>query len=216
MADKEKDREGKGEKKSFLPEETRETLRERFADLKDEVVMEVFTKEGENDPYNGLTTVFCSEIASLSDKLEVRFHRIGEERSAELDVVRSPTVVFNADKYNIRYTGAPAGEEGRSFIETIFMVSLGESFLTPESKSALKELDDKRHVMVFVTPTCPYCPGQVVNAFRAAIERPDLVSAECVEATENIDLSKKFNVGSVPQTVVNEVMTTLLNVLPRM
>jgi len=55
-----------------------------------------------------------------------------------------------------------------------------------------------------VTLTCPYCPGQVINAFRAAIERPDLVSAECIDGEENLDLAQRYNVSAVPQTIINE------------
>jgi thioredoxin reductase (NADPH) len=83
------------------------------------------------------------------------------------------------------------------------LVSNHDSGLTKESRQALAQLDDKRHVMVFVTPDCPYCPGQVLNAFRAAIERPDLISAECVESVENIELAKAYDVGAVPHTAIN-------------
>jgi thioredoxin reductase (NADPH) len=76
------------------------------------------------------------------------------------------------------------------------------STLTSRSKSRLQELKDKREIQVFVTPTCPYCPGEVMNSFMAAIERPDLVSAECIEATENLDLARQVNLGSVPTTFV--------------
>jgi thioredoxin reductase (NADPH) len=65
-------------------------------------------------------------------------------------------------------------------------------------------LKEQRHIQVFVTLTCPYCPGQVINAFKAAIERPDLISAECIDGEENIDFAQRYNVSAVPQTVINE------------
>jgi thioredoxin reductase (NADPH) len=68
----------------------------------------------------------------------------------------------------------------------------------------LSKLKEKRNIQVFVTLTCPYCPGQVINAFRAAIERPDIVSAECIDSEENLDLAQSHNVSAVPQTVINE------------
>jgi thioredoxin reductase (NADPH) len=49
----------------------------------------------------------------------------------------------------------------------------------------------------------------VINAFKAAIEHPELVSSECVDSTQNLDLAKKYNVGSVPQTVINEKTISL-------
>jgi thioredoxin reductase (NADPH) len=168
----------------------------------------VFTKQGENEPYNALTVKFTTDLGKLSNKIDVKFNSIGDEKSKKYNVIRSPTILINPEEYSIRYTGAPAGEEGRSFIEAIMMVSHRKSGLSESSKEILSKLKEKKHIQVYVTPTCPYCPGQVINAFRAAMERPDLVSSECVEATENIDLAKKYNVSSVPQTVINEKITS--------
>ena len=33
--------------------------------------------------------------------------------------------------------------------------------------------------------------GQVINALKAAIERPDLISAECIDGEENLDLAQR-------------------------
>jgi thioredoxin reductase (NADPH) len=68
----------------------------------------------------------------------------------------------------------------------------------------LAKLHEPRYVQVFVTLTCPYCPFQVLNAFKAAIEKPDFVSSDCIEIMENMDLAKKYDVVSIPQTVINE------------
>lgn len=93
-------------------------------------------------------------------------------------------------------------------METIKLVSKRDSGLTDKSREALGKLDEPRDIKVFVTPTCPYCPDQVVNAFRAAIERPDLISAEAIEATENVELSKLYNVNAVPHTIINGETTS--------
>jgi thioredoxin reductase (NADPH) len=164
----------------FIPMDARHTLFDMFKELENDVILEVFTKKGENDPYNDVTVKFTTDLAKLSAKIKVSFHTIGEARSKEQNVVSSPSVLINPDRFNIRYTGAPAGEEGTSLIETIMTVSRGESGLSEKSKQMLAEFKEKRHVRVFVTLACPYCPRQVLNGFRAAIERPDLVSAECV------------------------------------
>ncbi len=191
----------------FISLDSRNALKERFKDLKDQVQLDVFTRKGENDPYNTVSVQFCLDLSRLSNKIRTKVHSIGDESSKRYDVEYSPTILFEPEKYNIRFTGAPIGEEGRSFIETILMVSSSESGLSKRSKKALAALDEKRDVMVFVSPDCPYCPGQVINAFRAAVERPDLIRAECVESTENMDLAKVYDVGGVPHTVVNH--TTL-------
>jgi thioredoxin reductase (NADPH) len=120
-----------------LGEETKEILRESFRILQEKVVLELFTKEGENVQFNDLTEKLLKAIAALSDKIETRFNHIGDERSKKFNVTRSPTVLFNPETYQIRYVGAPIGEEGRSFIQTLLRVSLRDSTLSPQSKAKL-------------------------------------------------------------------------------
>lgn len=195
--------ESKTEDTRVLKDDARKTLEKTFKDLKRKVVIEVFTKDGTNEPYNQLSQRFATELSEISEKIIVKTFKIGDERSKQMGVTRSPTILIDPDHYRIIYTGAPAGEEGRSFIQTILMVSRDDSMLSSKGRKRLAELRDKRHIQVFVTAACPYCPGEVQNANAAAIERPDLVLSEVVESAENIDLAKQFNVGSVPQTVIN-------------
>ncbi len=187
-----------------LPKETKKVLSERFIDLDESVHLAVFTKKGENDEFNQLTQLFIEELSTLSPKIKFSFHKIGDETAKKYGIKHSPTIMIQPDKYHIWYTGGPFGEEGRSFIDAIIMVSNNNSQLSNESKEKLKKLKEKRHIMVFVTLSCPYCPGQVLNGFKAAIERPDIISAECVDATEHMKLSEQFDVGAVPHTIINE------------
>jgi thioredoxin reductase (NADPH) len=191
--------------KGLLGEDTRKALSEAFEMLRDDVLIEVFVQPGQNDDLNEVTAGLMKAIAGLSPKIKVSVHDLKGEHAKKRGVSRSPSVLIAPDSYRIRFTGAPLGEEGISFIQTLLRVSLGESTLTPDSKAKLSKLSDRRHIQVFVSPTCPYCPGEVINAFKAAIERPDLVSAEAVEATGNLDLARQAGVGAVPHTMVNGV-----------
>jgi thioredoxin family protein len=56
--------------------------------------------------------------------------------------------------------------------------------------------------MVFVTPTCPYCPGAASTANRMALASSKVRSL-VVEANEFVELSDRFGVQGVPRTVVN-------------
>ena len=195
--------ESKTEPIRVLNDDARKILDKTFKDFKRGIVLEIYTKEGMNEPYNQLSLRFAFELSEISDKIEVRAYKIGDERSKQMGVTRSPTILIEPDHYRIIYTGAPAGEEGRSFIQTLLMVSRGDSMLSSRGRKRLTDLKDKRHIQVFVTAACPYCPGEAINASAAAIERPDLIVSEVVESAENLDLAKQYNVGSVPQTVVN-------------
>jgi thioredoxin reductase (NADPH) len=187
-----------------LPDDAKNVLLERFKVLKEKVVLEVFTAKKQENPFDELTVTFAQALGALTDKVEVQLNTIGDQKSKDYLVTRSPTVLLQPQHYKLRYTGAPFGEEGRSFIEAIILVSRNESNLSAASKKILTKLKEQRHVQVFVTLACPYCPGQVINAFKTAIEYPDLISAECIDGEENLDLAQRYNVSAVPQTVINE------------
>lgn len=183
----------------LIPEEGRTHLEDIFKGLQRTVTLSVFTDDTEST-YNDFTTRFAEELAELSPKLTAEFHSLESEEAKQFDVQRSPTMLLNPDQYSIRFLGAPLGEEARAVIESIFIVSLGVSGLSPTSKQLLEELTEPRSPQVFSSAGCPYCPGQFMNAVKCAIEKPELVSATCVNSDEFPDLAAKYNVGSVPHT----------------
>ncbi|WP_147820244.1 FAD-dependent oxidoreductase [Salidesulfovibrio onnuriiensis] len=201
----------------FLPEEARKQLEEHFKDLKGTVTLSVFNQEGENDPFNEYVDKFLGDLVRLSDKITVEHFDLESPEAEALGVETSPVIMFNRDTYDIRFMGAPLGEEGKSFLTALFLVSLGQSGLSGTSRGIMAELDEERTVQVFVNPTCPYCPGQVINAVRAAVERPELVRVRCVETGENPELSMHFKVGSVPHTEIfgpDDGRHTMLGYMP--
>lgn len=191
----------------FLPQDSREHLEKLFRDLKDPVRFEVFTQAGVNDPYNAAMTGFVSDLARLSDKLSAEFFIIPGDQAGKRSVERSPTLLIAPDTHRIRYTGTPLGEEARTFIAAILLVSAGQSGLSKVSRDLLLGLAEERRVRVFVNPECPYCPGQAAHAIKAAIERPDLVSAEIVETNENVDLAQAYQARALPHTDINDQLT---------
>lgn len=192
----------------IITEAIRESLRESFKVLAREVNIHVFTIKGLNDPFNNLTAQVIGDIAQTHHKIKVHFHDVEDEDSNKYDVSRSPTILISPEKYNIRFTGSPLGEEGRSLVMAIIMASTGQTIISDDSRKRLERLKEKRQVRVFVSPTCPYCPQQFLYAVSAAIEKPDLISTEAVEIYENRDLAEKFGAMSVPKTFVNDILTS--------
>jgi len=115
--------------------------------------------------------------------------------------------------YGIRYAGIPSGHEFSSLINTLLLVSARDSGLSQDTRQALSELSQPVNLMVFVTPTCPYCPRAVVLAHQMAMESP-MVEAEMVEATEFSELSMRFGVSGVPQTTINEGAGMMVGAVP--
>jgi thioredoxin reductase (NADPH) len=191
-----------------LPDEVKKVIKETFfKELTNEVFLEVYTKPGVNEQFNEAAVSLIQALSVLSDKLKVSYHKVGDQQAVKRNVHRSPTVLIAPDKYNLRYTGAPLGEEGRSLLVAILMASTGKSILTAAVMEKIAGLKEKRDIQVFVTPTCPYCPQQALTAFSAAIVKPDLISAEIVEMFENPDLAESLGSTSVPQTLINGIFT---------
>jgi thioredoxin reductase (NADPH) len=186
-----------------IPDDIKNILRKTFQDMRDEVTIELFTKEGTNDTFNKAADTLIRTLPELTSKIKVSFHTIGDEQSVKRDVKQSPSVLIDPDKYSIRYTGAPIGEEARSFIVILLMISAGASIMKPESVEKLVQLGEKRLIEIFVSPTCPYCPEQAIFAASAAIVRPDLVSVDIIEMFENQGESQRRGVMSVPQIFMN-------------
>jgi len=193
----------------YLPEKSREQLQTLFKELKEPVNLHLFTLKGTNDLFNEFLLRFADDLAALEPRIHVHQHTVGDDTARKHKVTYSPTVLVEPERYQIRFVGAPMGEEGRAFLEALLLTSKRDSGLSPESRDILKALEDEREVKVFVSPTCPYCPAQAVNAFRAAIERPDKVRAWSVEIGQMPDLAERYGVGSVPQTNINESLNVL-------
>ncbi len=210
--------------KVLIDEETRAQLQELFAVLAKDVELHSFVKapsggNGKSAPaeeeaaerlFSLFTTRLCSEIAAVSPRLAHMEHRVANAASPEAarhGVALFPSVLVRAGGSSLpvfRMTGAPLGEEARGLVQSIVMLGTGQSGMAAASVKKLAELKEKRHVRVFSSPGCPYCPGQALNALKAAMERPDLVSAECVTSDQFPDLALRYQVGSVPHTRFGE------------
>jgi thioredoxin reductase (NADPH) len=142
------------EQQDIIPDDVKRSLRDTFfKDLQDDVAIEVFTLAGMNDQYNAATVSLIKSLSTLTPKIHASFHTVGDPQSTKRNVTRSPSVLIAPDKYRIRYTGAPMGEEGRSLLVGIMMASTGKTVLSEQAGKRLQELKDKREIQVYVSPT---------------------------------------------------------------
>jgi thioredoxin reductase (NADPH) len=153
---------------------------------------------------NDFTREFITELSGIDGRIKLTEKTLSSPEGLELEVKTSPTIFIGKAKgYNIEYNGAPLGHEASSFIETLCHASAGVTDLEEGLKKLLAAVDRKTKIQVFVTPTCPYCPKQVVLANKIAIETKGMVYSECVESLENQSLATVYNVSSVQQQVIN-------------
>ena len=187
----------------LIDEESRKYLTDKFQrELRDEVEVRLFVND-ENPEYTDFARRLLEELQEIDNRIKVTTYENGQSEGFGVQI--RPTILIGHDRgYKIRYVGAPAGHEASGFIETLTMVSRGESGLSEQSVQKLSEVDQEVTIKVFVTTTCPHCPRAAVLANQLAIARPGLVSAECIEASQNMEEANRFNVSSVPQQVINE------------
>ena len=202
---------------ALLSEQDRQTVRGHLAVIEDPVRLLFFTQTFGAPDTVMIAKQVLDEIVSLNDHLsleEVNFV-LEQERARQYGVEQIPTVVLlkGDQDTRIRFLGAPAGYEFMSLIEAVILAGTNDSGLTPESRALVAaHVTTPLEIQVFVTPTCPHCPRAVTLAHRLAVESP-MITASCVEATEFMDLSRKFRVTGVPKTIVNESIE-ILGALP--
>ena len=174
--------------------------------LPNDIELLLFFDDEEDDVYGKAAKNILETIAGLSKKIKLKVVGTKHRLARKWKVDRSPTIVFSPNEYSIKWLGAPIGEEGRTLIETLLLIGLRQSGLSDQSKKIAKSIKSPRAVKVFVSPTCPYCPQQAINAVKFAVERPDVVTLELIDVQCNTDIAEEYSAGSVPQTYANEVL----------
>ena len=188
------------------------TIRQRFqAKLVDDVTITLFTASAAGLTVPGWECEYCpttlqllEEIVALDARLKLEVRSIAADLDTDrLPVARVPAIVISRNGGSrIRFYGIPSGFEFAALIDDLVAVSRNESGLAPETKRALGALTQDVHIQVFVTPTCPYCPGASRLAHAMGLERRGC--ADVIEATEFPALADRYGVYGVPKVVLNE------------
>jgi thioredoxin reductase (NADPH) len=186
--------------------EVEENLRAAFNALPNKVPVMLFTDEGQNDVLNKAARDLIRGFNRISDKIELTEYELYGAEAKKRNVNSSPTLIFDPDRYAIRYLGVPYGEEGRTLVGMILLLGFRTGNMSEQSQKLLKRIGSKREVKVFVSPTCPYCPDQAINAVKAAIERPDIISLEIIDIQSNQETANRYSAFSVPQTFANDIL----------
>ncbi|MBN2260046.1 MAG: thioredoxin family protein [Clostridiales bacterium] len=192
---------------AFLNDDIRKQITEIFEPMKKNVNIAVFVQESDCESCED-TKGYMEEMAELSDKLTLTVYDMNAdaEKAAELNVEYTPAIVLldeNNKDLGIKYYGIPAGHEINSFITGVLEVSGAGEELPAELIARIEGIDKPVNIKVFVTLSCPHCPGAVAKAHKIALLNP-LVNAEMVEANTFGELSNKFNVSGVPKIIFND------------
>jgi len=193
---------------ALFDDKVKTQLTQLLSKIKNPIVINFFTQEIEC-PTCQTTHQFVEEIASLNDKITLKTYDFIKDTDAakEFNIDKIPAIVVtdaNKNSKGVRFFGIPAGYEINSFIAACVEVSGVVEALPDAIISRIKKITKPIHIQVFITLTCPYCPGAVATAHRLAIENPN-ITADMVESTTFTPLAVKHNVSSVPKVVINDI-----------
>jgi glutaredoxin-like protein len=188
----------------------------------EEPVQVLYFGSRQNCDYCDEARQLLEEVAATNDRIELSVYDLEENQdiASRFNVTNAPGVVIAAKdgsevrNLGIQFSGIPSGHEFSTLINDILLVSKRDSGLSEQTREFLRNLDKPLHLQVFVTPTCPYCPRAVLLAHAMAMENPQMIRAEGVEAMEFPELAGRFNVSGVPQTVINAGAGTVVGAAP--
>jgi hypothetical protein len=117
-------------------------------------------------------------------------------------VARPALTIACRGRANLHYLAVPAVREGPPFVEALIGVARLDSAPRAEWTSALTALEKPATLHVFVTSTCPHCPGAVRSSIRLSLAN-SRISTSIIDALAYPDLAKRFRAQSVPLTVLD-------------
>lgn len=184
-------------------------LKNMFSQLPNKISLILFSKSGQQDIFSEANRRVIRAFRELTDKITFREYDLDHKEAKKYQVDFPSTLLIDPDRYNIRWIGAPVGEEGRTFLETLLLVGMGKSNLNEQAAKIIQKIEDPRDIKVFVSPSCPYCPQQAVNAVKAVIENPEMISLEMIDIQCSPELADQYAAHSVPQTFANDMLIAM-------
>lgn len=188
---------------SLLTDENKRQISELFERMADPVTIYVFTDDCDTCAE---CLSFNRDLVETADLLTLEEHDFDSDLASELGADKYETgpvqILDGQDVSGIKYFGIPTGQEINSYISDIVEISRGTPDLPESIVEEVREIDEPVDLTVFVTPTCPHCPGAVQTAHRFAMVN-DNVSGEMIQSQEFMELAQEYGVRGVPQINVN-------------
>lgn len=191
----------------LLSPEIQGQIKDFLVAMKDPVTFVLFTKTNACETCQ-MTRMLLKEITGLSSKLSLIEKDIETDalfaKNYHITLVPSFVLLDKDGQYRgVKFNGIPAGHEINSFLSAILDMSGLKFDIDNDVLSRIKKIDKKVNIKVFVTLSCPHCPGAVSKAHRLALLNPQ-IEAEMIEAQTFMEFSQKYQVSGVPKIVINE------------
>ncbi|TFF99551.1 MAG: hypothetical protein EU541_04585 [Promethearchaeota archaeon] len=197
-------------------EREKNLIEREISKLKNKIELSVFTdykidEEGKKDRSCMSCNTLMTSLTYFQDVSEgtLTINELSTNEDKDLatkfNIKRIPTILFleNGDKEIIRYTSTPNGNQLVPFLKTLQYFSGVSPFYKDQIITNLKNIK-KSKIKVFVTHTCNYCPQIIPTVNLFAIVSNGKIEVELIDINANPDVAQKYNISSVPNTLINE------------
>ncbi len=191
----------------LLDKSLQKEVKKILAPMKGNITIVLFTKANDCESCEP-TLQIISEVAELSEKIKVSVYDLEKDlefvKKYNIEMAPSFIILDKDDQYKgVKFNGIPAGHEFNSFLSALVEMSGVESEVPADFATRVAKIDKPINIKVFVTMSCPHCPGAVQKAHKLAMMNKNIVG-EMIEAQTFYELSEKFNVSGVPKIVIND------------
>lgn len=161
------------------------------------------------------TVQLLKEVEELGSKITVVEKDINkdEEEAKKYNITLTPSLVMldsNGKYLGVKFNGIPAGHEFNSFLNAIVFMSGYNLGFEQSVIDKVKEIKKPVDIKVFVTLSCPHCPGAVTTAQRLAMLN-EHIEASMIESQTFMAMASKYKVSGVPKIVINDKYEILGN-----
>lgn len=198
----------------LLDKDLQKQVKKMLEPMKDKITIVLFTKSSDCESCEP-TFQIINEVAELSEKIKVKVFDLDTDITevAQYTIEMAPSFVIldKEDQYKgVKFNGVPAGHEFNSFLSALLEMSGYKSEISADFAARVAKIDKPVNIKVFVTMSCPHCPGAVQKAHKLAMMNKNVVG-EMIEAQTFYELSEKYNVSGVPKIVINDTIELVGN-----
>jgi glutaredoxin-like protein len=191
----------------LLNDEVSGQIKEFLSNMVNPITMVLFTDKGLCNTCKE-TRQLLKEVAPLNDKITLieKDMNDDQEDAEKYGITMTPSFVMlnkDGEYLGVKFNGIPAGHEINSFLSAILHMSGVDLGLDEATIKKIKAIDKKVDIKVFVTLSCPHCPGAVETAHRLAMLNENIESS-MIEAQTFHEMSNKYKVSGVPKIVIND------------
>jgi len=198
----------------LLNKDLQDQIRDYLSPMKNKVTMMLFTQENPCETCTE-TRQLLKEVSELNPLISFIEKDLVEDI---VDVVKygitlTPSFIMLDAEGNyrgVKFNGIPAGHEINSFLTAIIDMSNLDFGFDQSILDRIGKINKPVNIKVFVTLSCPHCPGAVTSAHRLAMLNKN-IEGEMIEAQTFYQLSEQYQVSGVPKIVINEKYELLGN-----